>query len=105
MSPLKDQNGKLKIRCNELNSTLRSREKKLNQLSQDLLDTKSSHQQLQEEYGRSQKSLSQQLNQCSEYRTQKQKLLFKNEKLRDAYDVRKCSMCLELHTNQTLNRN
>ena len=91
MSPLKDQNEKLKIRCNELNATLRSREKKINQLSQGLLEMKSSHQQLQEEFGKSRRNLSQQMNQCSEYRTQKQKLVLKNEKLRDAYEVRKCS--------------
>lgn len=84
MSPLQDQNSKLKVRCNELNATLRSREKKLNQLSKELLDMKSSYQQLQEEFGKQQKSLKQQISQCSDYRTKKEKMILK---LGDAYDV------------------
>lgn len=87
LSPIKDQNSKLKTRCNELNATLRSREKKLNQLSQELLHVKSSHQQLQEEFGKQQKSVKQLFSQSSDYKTQKEKLMLKNEKLRNAYDV------------------
>lgn len=87
LSPLRDQNGKLKIRCNELNSILRLRERKVTQLSQELLDVKSSNQQLQEEYEKQQKYSKQQFNHLSEYRTEKQKLILKNGKLKEAYEV------------------
>ena len=87
LSPIKDQNSKLKVQCNELNATVRSRERKLNQISQEILDVKSSHQQLQEEFIKQQKNVKQLTSQCSDYRTQKEKLKFKNEKLRDAYNV------------------
>lgn len=90
ISPLKDQNSKLKVRYNDLATTLRSRERKVNQLSQELLDVKSSHQQLQEDYGKQQKNLRLLCNQSSEYRTEKQKLMLKNEKLKEAYDVSMC---------------
>lgn len=93
VSPLKDQNNKLKVRSNELSATLRSREKKINQLSKELLDMKSSYQLLHEEYGKQQKSLRQHHAQSAEYRTDKQKLMLKNEKLKDAYDVSKISLC------------
>ncbi len=82
-----EQNSKLKVQWNELNATLRLRERKVNQLSQELLGMKSSYQSLQEEHGKQQKNLKQQVTQIAEYRTQKQKLLLRNEKLKDAYDV------------------
>lgn len=87
LSPLREQNSKLKVRYNELNATLRLREKKVNQLSQELLSVKSSHQQLQEEHGKQQKSLKQLYSHCSDYRAKNQKLSLKNERLKEAYDV------------------
>lgn len=87
LSPIKDQNKKLKVQCNELTATVRSRERKLNCISQEILDVKSSHQQIQEEFDKQKKNIKQLTSQCSDYRTQKEKLKFKNEKLRDSYDV------------------
>ena len=87
LSLLREQNSKLNVRYKELHATLRLREKKVNQLSQELLSVKSSHQQLQEEHGKQQKSLKQQYSQCSDYRTKNQRLSLKNERLKEAYDV------------------
>ena len=59
----------------------------MSRLSKELLDVKTAYQQLHEEFGRVKKDLNVQLNQCADYRTQKDKLMLKNEKLRDAYEV------------------
>lgn len=87
LAKLRDQNHKWKMRFNKLDGTYRLREKKVMQLSQELLDVKSSHQQLQEEHERQQKNHRQLSGQISELRTEKQKLILRNEKFKEAYDV------------------
>ena len=87
IAPLKDHNNKLNLRLNEINVTLRSREKKQSQLSKELLDVKSAYQQLQEEYGKEQKKYRQHINHLEETRTQNQKLMYKNKKLKESYEV------------------
>ncbi len=88
VAPLKDSNKKLKRQVNDLNTVLRLREKKVEQLSQELLNVKSAHQQLQEEYEKQRKNLAHHANQNSNYRTQNQKLKLKNEKLKESNEVR-----------------
>lgn len=85
--PLQEHNKKLQLRNNELNAIIRSREKKLKQLSQELVNVKTDYQELQEDYEKQKKSLHQQVHHVSELETEKQKLALKNRKLKESYDV------------------
>ena len=72
---------------NDLKFTLRSREKKIEQLSQSVLELKSEKQQLEEENARQWKSLQQQMSQSSAHREEREKLKSKNLKLSQTNDV------------------
>ena len=87
MVPLEEQKVKLGHRINDLNSSLRSREKKIEQLSKAVLELKSGKQQLEEETARQRKSLQQQMSISSTHRTEKEKLKAKNTKLQQANTV------------------
>lgn len=87
LAPLEEQKVKLGHRINDLNSSLRSREKKIEQLSKAVLELKSGKQQLEEETERQRKSLQQQMSMCSTLRAEKEKLKVKNAKLQQATTV------------------
>lgn len=87
LAPLEEQKVKLGHRINDLNSSLRSREKKIEQLSKAVLELKSGKQQLEEETARQRKSLQQQMSISSTHRAEKEKLKAKNTKLQQANTV------------------
>lgn len=88
--PLEEQKDKLSTRINELNTMLRSREKKLEHLSKEKLELKSAKQLLEEENAHQCKSLQTHLSQSSAHRVEKDKLLTKNKKLSQANTVSHC---------------
>lgn len=87
LAPLEEQKVKLGHRVNDLNSSLRSREKKIEHLSKMVITLKSEKQQLEEETARQRKSLQQQMSISSSHRTEKEKLKEKNSKLQLANSV------------------
>lgn len=93
LAPLEQQKIKLGHRINDLNASLRSREKKIEQMAKTILELKISKQQLEEENSRHKKSLQQQLSQNSAHRTEREKLRSKNVELSQSNTVNAWSVC------------
>lgn len=93
LAPLEQQKIKLGHRINDLNASLRSREKKIEQMAKTILELKISKQQLEEENSRHKKSLQQQLSQNSAHRTEREKLRSKNVALSQSNTVNAWSVC------------
>ncbi len=66
---------------------MRSREKKVISLSQEIVELKSAKQQLEEDFTRQRKSLQQQLTKCTTFRNEVQKLNGKNQALTETNTV------------------
>ena len=96
LAPLEEYKLKLGHRINDLNSSLRSREKKIEYLSKEVLELKSGKQQLEEETARQRKSLQQQMSISSTHRAEKDMLKSKNTKLHQANTV---SVSMETQLN------